>query len=187
VASRSPNYPGENDPIYQIGVMLINGYGYNWYRLDNQMRADDLLVRSRASDHLAGAVARLRELEGRYRRKFLPPPTREHPDSDPAHVAAARQFRAVEERIGEIDTRVRGAAVPPNDRIWQRHRNELDTLARLGDCDVLLVGGAKQLADLVATLPADAAIEPAGEQQIDALLAQLSGVLSRRGDILAGF
>jgi hypothetical protein len=180
-------YPGEDDPLYRIGVMLINGYGYNWYRLDNQMRADDLLVRARVSEHLAAAVARLRDLEGRYRRKFLPPPTRERPDPDPLHLAAARQFRAVEDRIGEVDTRIRGAAVPTNDRIWQRHRDEIDTLAKLGDCDVLLLGGAKQLADFVATLPVDAAIDPPSEQQIDATLGTLSATLSRRGDILATF
>ncbi|HXC28757.1 MAG TPA: hypothetical protein VNV38_12435 [Stellaceae bacterium] len=187
MASPVSGLPGEDDPLYRIGVMLINGYGYNWYRLDNQMRADDLLVRSRVSEHLAGAVARLRDLEGRYRRKFLPPPTREHPDPDPVHLAAARQFRAIEDRIGDIDTRVRGAAVPPNDRIWQRHRDELDTLAKLGNCDVLMLGGAKQLADLVAMLPVDLAIAPESEQRIDTQLAQLAGVLSRRGDILAIF
>ena len=82
--------PGEDSRLYRIGVMLLNGYGYNWYRLDNQMRADDLLVRSRASEHLESAAAQLRDLEGRYRRKYLPPPTREHPDPDPQHLAAAR-------------------------------------------------------------------------------------------------
>jgi len=187
VASRGSGYPREDDPLYQIGVMLINGYGYNWYRVDNQMRADDLLVRERASEHLGTAVARLRELEGRYRRKFLPPPTREHPYPDPDHIAAAKQFRAIEDRIGEIDTRVRGAAVPTNDRIWQRHRNEIDVLGRLGDCDVLLVGGAKDLADLVAGFPADSAIAPAAEQQIDERLGRLSTVLLHRTEILATF
>jgi hypothetical protein len=33
--------PGEDSRLYRIGVMLLNGYGHNWYRLDNQMRADD--------------------------------------------------------------------------------------------------------------------------------------------------
>ena len=187
MASPVSGYPGEDDPLYRVGVMLINGYGYNWYRLDNQMRADDLLVRSRASEHLGSAVARLRELEGRYRRKFLPSPTREHPDPDPEHLAAARQFKAVEERIGELDTKVRGAAVPPNDRIWQRHRDEIDTLARLGTCDVLLIGGAKQLVDTIAQLPADAAIAASAEQQIDADLARLAAILAQRGEILSVF
>jgi hypothetical protein len=188
VASPVPGrYPGEDDPVYRVGVMLINGYGYNWYRLDNQMRADDLLVRSRASDHLAAATGRLRELEGRYRRKFLPPPTREHPEADPIHLAAVRQFRAIEERIGEVDTRVRGASVPPNDKIWQQHRDETDTLAKLGNCDVFLIGGAKQVADFVATLPPDVPVDIASEAQIDALLVSLTATLSRRGDILSAF
>ena len=112
--------PGEDSRLYRIGVMLLNGYGYNWYRWDNQMRADDLLVRSRASEHLESAAARLRDLEGRYRRKYLTPPTREHPDPDPQHLAATRQFRALADRILEIDTRLRGAAVPPDDKIWLR-------------------------------------------------------------------
>jgi hypothetical protein len=177
--------PGENSRLYRIGVMLLNGYGYNWYRLDNQMRADDLLVRSRASEHLESAAARLRDLEGRYRRKYLPPPTRDHPDPDPQHLAAARHFRSVAERILEIDTRLRGAAVPPDDQVWLRQRGELETLQRLGKRDVLLVAGAKELASLVAELPADAALDPAVEQQIDEHLGRLAEGLTRRGEILA--
>ena len=177
--------PGENSRLYRIGVMLLNGYGYNWYRLDNQMRADDLLVRSRASEHLESAAARLRDLEGRYRRKYLPPPSRDHPDPDPQHLAAARHFRSVAERILEIDTRLRGAAVPPDDKVWLRQRSELETLERLGKRDVLLVAGAKELASLVAELPADAALDPAVDQQIDEHLGRLAEGLTRRGEILA--
>ena len=177
--------PGEDSRLYRIGVMLLNGYGYNWYRLDNQMRADDLIVRSRASEHLESAAARLRDLEGRYRRKYLPPPTREHPDPDPQHIAAARQFRAIAERILDIDTRLRGAAVPPDDKIWLRQRGELETLQRLGKCDVLLVADAKELVSRVADLPADAGIDPASEQQIDQQLGRLAEALTRRDEILA--
>jgi hypothetical protein len=177
--------PGQESRLYRIGVMLLNGYGYNWYRLDNQMRADDLLVRSRASEHLESAAAQLRDLEGHYRRKYLRPPTREHPDPDPQHLAAARQFRAVADRIREIDTRLRGAAVPPDDKIWLRQRGELETLQRLGKCDVLLVADAKELASLVADLPAEADIDAAIEQQIDQHLRRLAEALTRRDDILA--
>jgi hypothetical protein len=177
--------PGRESALYRNWVMLLNGYGYNWYRRDNQMRADDLLIRSRASEHLAGAAARLRELAGRYRRKYLPPPTREHPDSDPQSLAAVQRFHSLEERILEIDTRIRGAAAPPNDKTWMRHRSELDTLRRLGECDVLVVGGAKELDSLVAALPTDAVIDAAAEQQIDHQLDQLTTALSQRGEILA--
>jgi hypothetical protein len=178
--------PGEHNRLYRIGVMLLNGYGYNWYRLDNRMRADDLLVRSRASERLESAVAKLRDLEGRYRRKYLPPPTREHPDPDPQHLAAARLFRFVAERILEIDTSLRGAAVPPDDKVWMRHRGELDTLQRLGECDAILAACAQELSGFVAGLAADVGLDPAAEQQIDRHLSQLTAALSRRGAILGG-
>jgi len=177
--------PGEDSRLHRIGVMLLNGYGYNWYRLDNQMRADDLLVRSRASEHLESAAARLHDLEGRYRRKYLPPPTRAHPDPDPQHLATAQQFRAVADRILEIDTRLRGAAVPPDDKIWLRQRGELETLQRLGRCDVVLVADAKGLVGVVADLPAEVGIDPAIEQQIDQHLGRLAETLTRRDEILA--
>jgi hypothetical protein len=164
--------PGEDSRLYRIGVMLLNGYGYNWYRWDNQMRADDLLVRSRASEHLESAAARLRDLEGRYRRKYLPPPTREHPDPDPQHLAMAQHFRAVADRILEIDT-------------WLRQRGELETLQRLGKCDVVLVAGAKEVVETVAGVPADVCIDPAIEQQIDKHLGRLAETLTRRDEILA--
>jgi hypothetical protein len=181
-----PDLPGEHNPLYRVGVMLLNGYGYNWYRQDNQMRADDLLVRSRASEHLEGAAAHLRDLEGRYRRKYLPPPTREHPDADPQQLAAAHQFRNVRERILDIDTALRGAPVPPDDKVWLRHRTELDTLRRLGECDAMLVAGAKELGTLVGELPAEVNLDPALEQQIDAHLEQIRLLLSRRKAILLG-
>jgi hypothetical protein len=177
--------PGEDSRLYRIGVMLLNGYGYNWYRLDNQMRADDLLVRSRASEHMESAAARLRDLEGYYRRKYLPPPTRAHPDPDPQHLAAAQHFRAVADRILEIDTRLRGAAVPPDDKIWLRQRGELETLQRLGKCDVVLVADAKELVTVVADLPAEVGIDPAIEQQIDQHLGRIAEALTRRDEILA--
>jgi hypothetical protein len=177
--------PGEDSRLYRIGVMLLNGYGYNWYRWDNQMRADDLLVRSRASEHLESAARRLRDLEGRYRRKYLPPPTREHPDPDPQHLAAAQHFRAVADRILEIDTRLRGAAVPPDDKVWLRQRGELDTLQQLGKCDVFLVADARELTDVVAGLPADVGVDPAIEQRIDQHLGELARALTRRDEILA--
>jgi hypothetical protein len=177
--------PGEDSRLYRIGVMLLNGYGYNWYRLDNQMRADDLLVRSRASEHLESAASRLRDLEGRYRNKYLPPPTREHSEPDPQHLAAARRFRAIADRILEIDTRLRGAAVPPDDKIWRRQRGELETLQKLGKYDVVLVADAKELVGVVADLPAEIGIDPCIEQQIDRHLGRLTEALTRRNEILA--
>src|ERR1700752_482138 len=110
-------------------------------------------------------------------------PPREYPDPDPQHIAAARQFRAIADRILDIDTRLRGAAVPPDDKIWLRQRGELETLQRLGNCDVVLVADAKELASAVADLPAEVGIDPAIEQQIDQHLGRLVEALTRRDEI----
>jgi hypothetical protein len=177
--------PGDNDPVYQAWVMLLNGYGYNWYRIDNQLRADDLLVRSRASEHLAAATARLRDIELQFRRKYLPPPTREKPFADPDRLAEVRHIRAISDRIAAIDTRIRGAAVPPNDRIWARHRDEVDTLFRLAQCDVVLVGAANDLLRVVDALALDAAVDAAAEARIEQQLDYLRMALGQRGEILA--
>jgi hypothetical protein len=94
-------------------------------------------------------------------------------------------FRAVADRILEIDTRLRGAAVPPDDKIWLRQRGELETLQSLGKCDVVLVADAKELVSVVADLPAEVGIDPAIEQQIDQHLGRIAEALTRRDEILA--
>jgi len=35
------------DAVEQIGVNLFYGWGYNFYRLENQLRADDLTIRAK--------------------------------------------------------------------------------------------------------------------------------------------
>ena len=95
------------------------------------------------------------------------------------------EFRAVAGRILEIDTRLRGAAVPADDKIWLHQRGEFETLQQLGKCHVLLVADAKELVSRVADLPADAGIDPASEQQIDQQLGRLAEARTRRDEILA--
>jgi hypothetical protein len=177
--------PGDDNRLYRIGVMLLNGYGYNWYRLDNQLRADDLLIRSQASAHLGKAGARLRDIETDYRKKYLPPPSREHPDADDEHLADAKRLRAARDRILVIDTKLRGGTVPSNDKIWQRYRSEEATLKRLIECDVVLVGTAKDIEAIVAAMSSDSALDDATEKALDDRLALLSAALSRRDAMLA--
>jgi hypothetical protein len=175
----------EGDALYRAWHMLLNGYGYNWYRLDNQLRADDLLIRSQASAHLGKAGARLRDIETDYRKKHLPPPSREHPDADDQRLAEAKRLRAARDRILAMDTKLRGSAVPPNDKIWQRYRSEEATLKRLVECDVVLVGTAQDIDAIVAAMGGDGALDDATEKALDNRLALLSAALSRRDTMLA--
>jgi hypothetical protein len=186
--TRPPIFLGQEDPAYRNWVMLLNGYGFNWYRADNQARADDLLIRSRASEHLAEAAASLRAAEATYRRRFIPPPSREHPSPDPACLAEARRLRDITDRIAALDTRLRGAAVPGDDKIWARFRTrQEDLLLQLCQCDLALVGTANDLRALAAGIGVvpQTGLALDTERAIDQSLAELATALSRRGELLA--
>ena len=91
----------------------LNEAGYGFYQNTTRVRADDLLVRSRAADalHRAAAIVYLAEQRAR---RALPAPTREHPQPDPAALAAIRALKALQERIETLETTLRGAAALPD-------------------------------------------------------------------------
>ena len=65
--------------LRQIATNLFYGWGYNFYRVENQLRADDQLVRSKAASLLGIAMASVIAAETEYRREFLPAPSRAKP------------------------------------------------------------------------------------------------------------
>ena len=138
-------------PVRRLAVNLFNGWGYNFYRLENQLRADDLLVRSKVGWLLGLARVSVESAESAYRRAFLPPPSRAKPYPDPEAVANAQAIEAVSRSVGALEGQIRAQPVPENDRMLQRHRQEAATLQTLLDCDALLVGRA----DLLRTLLED--------------------------------
>lgn len=148
----------------QIVSNLFHGWGYNFYRAENQVRADDLLVRNKVSDLLGQARSHLARLEAEYRRGHLPAPTREHPFPDAQAVAAARALGQAQRDIESVEVAIRSAPVPEMDRITQRHRNELDTLQRLRDIDLQLVSGAVNLQRAIAALDDGATAAQAATQ-----------------------
>lgn len=154
----------------QLLSNLFYGWGYNFYRNENQLRADDLLVRGKISEMLATARAHLADLERQWRREHLPAPTRAQPFPDPAAVATAQAMQRAQQQIEALELRVRTAGVPEMDRIHQRHRNEADTLAQLVEADGALVLAARSLAETVGA-GRDAAV----------LAATLSDLIARCG------
>jgi hypothetical protein len=171
-------------PLYQTWVMLLNGYGFNWYREENMLRADDLMIRAKASEHLAAAAGRLRDLEGAYMKRHVPPPSREHPFADPDQLAAARRIRAAKERVGELDTRLRGASIPPDDKIRSRYRKERELLKNLADWDTVLVGAAREIDRATAAIPPGSGLGEEGEAALNARLADLAAALDHRNELL---
>jgi len=139
--------PGFYDtgPLQQVAINLFYGWGYNFYRKENQLRADDLLIRSKVGTLLGSARKSVEAAESDYRRLFLPPPTREKPRPDPEAVAGAQAIERISHSIGALAAQMTSLPVPENNRMIQRHREEAPTLQRLLESDQLLTGQAETL------------------------------------------
>ena len=141
-----------NNPIVQQLQLLLTGYGYNFYNKQNQARADDLLVRERASYYLAQAVAALAQLRSDYFTRFVPPLTRANPDPPQEAMAQLREIEAAQQALSNIESHIRGMSVPTQDRIWWRFRQEQSLLMQLLNFDLSLVRGSEQIYQYVAQL-----------------------------------
>ncbi len=131
-----------NDPVIQQLQLLLTGYGYNFYNVTNQARADDLLVRERASYHLAQAVEMLSL-------------TRANPDPPQEAMAQVREIEATQQALANVETQIRGMAVPTQDRTWWRFRQEQALLAQLLQFDLGLVRSSEQVYQYVSQLTPD--------------------------------
>jgi hypothetical protein len=137
------------DALEQIAVNLFYGWGYNFYRLENQLRADDLTVRNQVCALLGQARASVDAAESAYRRAFLPPPSREKPRPDADAMANAQTLERFSHAIGALEGQVRAQPAPENDRMTERYRQEAATLQKLLDCDMRLAGRAELLRALL--------------------------------------
>jgi len=178
----------ETDPadfetaLLHAGELLLNGWGYNWYRAENLMRADDLLLRNQADQLLGDALAACRRAEAVFRQKYMGPPSRQHPLPDPERVAELHEFQAMLKQLEDLRTRLRGAAMPPEDRIARRHTEEADLLFKLGRCDAMLAARAQALrAEALAMTPVDLTGLPG---RLEPHVTQLRDSLQHRGELL---
>ncbi len=135
--------------LEQIAINLFHGWGYNFYRLENLLRADDLMIRAKVGWLLGLARQSVEGAESAFRREFLPPPTRKQPRHDPAGVKSAQSLEQLSRAIGAVAGQVEAQPVPENDRMTQWHREEGPTLLRLRDFDMQLVGQAELLRSML--------------------------------------
>ena len=131
--------------LRQIANNLFYGWGYNFYKQENQLRADDQLVRAKAGWILSNAAASVDAAESEFRREFLPAPTREKPFPDANAVASAQQLERLAKDIRVVANRLAELPVPENDRMTQRFREEAPTLQGLIALDEQLVGQCELL------------------------------------------
>jgi len=165
-------------PLTQVGINLFHGYGYNFYREENQLRADDQKVRTLVCELLARALKAVAAAEGIFRRERIPPLTRANPFPPPEIVADARRLEALGQAINGVEGQVRHAPVPENDRMTQRFREAGATLSALVDKDALLVGQADTLRAMVEGKKPDDIL--AGLAEIEDGVAAITATLAER-------
>lgn len=168
-----------NDPVIQQLQLLLTGYGYNFYNTTNQARADDLLVRERASYHLGQAVDLLSQLQSEYQRRFIPPLTRANPDPPAEALAQVREIAATRQALSDIETHIRGMSVPAQDRLWWRFRQEQALLGQLLNFDLSLVRSSEDLYQYVLQLTPES-WNSQGSGQLRQLMQRVSSIARER-------
>ncbi|MGX8008368.1 hypothetical protein ACVDG8_004790 [Mesorhizobium sp. ORM8.1] len=173
----------EAGPLAKVGINLFYGYGYNFYRQENQLRSDDQRVRQMACTLLGRARAAIDDAESRYRRENIAPPTRANPFPDGTIVANAQALERLGREVGALEGLIRHQPVPENDRMMQRYRQEAATLAALADKDAVLVGQADLLRSIVEGAAGDKIL--AGKREIEEGIAAITATLHDRQTFLS--
>ena len=168
--------------LRQVANTLFLGWGYNFYRLENQLRADDQLVCAKAAWLLGLAAASVQAAEATFRREFIAPPTRERPFPDPAAMAPAQALERFAKDIVAIEARLHAQPAPEQDLMSLRYRQEAETLSRLIAVDERLIGQAQLLRTLVEGRSAAALVDAI--EDLQAGLAAIQATLVDRQAVL---
>jgi hypothetical protein len=131
--------------LRQVAINLFYGWGYNFYRKENQLRADDQLVRAKAAELLNEANDVILAAERDYRRRYFKPPSRENPYPNAQAIAGAQSLERLAQDVGALKTYIGTLPVPEGDRMSERYRREEATLAALIACDEQLIGQSELL------------------------------------------
>lgn len=145
-----PNAIDQAGSVRKLVENVFFGGGYNAYNSANQLRADDQLIRNEVSGWLGQVRKEASRREADYREQNLTEPTRDHPFPDRAVIATVGKYEKLQREIESVETSIRDAAVPANDRVWQRHRNEVGTAHQLIDADLAIASAVVELLKQVA-------------------------------------
>lgn len=176
--------PGrEPNRLVQTLHLLAGAYGYNYYDDRNKARADDLLVRQKASGALGEAAQALTALETAYVRKFVPPATRGNPFPPDAVLQKQRELVRLREDIRDLSSRIGGLSVPTQDKVWQRVRDEKTLLDALLSYDHLLIEQADTVRLQALALTASE-WDDAGGASLETALRTVEATLRERQQLL---
>lgn len=167
----------------ELGHLLL-GYGFNYYRIENQLRADDLLVRQRAGTFLGQAAARLEEVAQKFQRTCMPTASREHPFPPADLMERLNTLRRVRQRVTEQGSLLQGMPTPTQDKIWQRLRNEQALLQSLLRADVALLKLAAEVEEQSRLITPEGWKSSDAGTMLDAALDRWEAAIRARQDLL---
>jgi hypothetical protein len=171
-------------PLKQVAINLFYGWGYNFYRKENQLRADDQLVRAKAAWLVGAAVSSVELAQAAFRRQFIATPSRANPYPDPAVIAQAQMLERLAQAMAALSGRIHAQPVPENDRMTQRYRQEAATLERVIASDEQLIGQCELLRSLVEGRDGVAVLERLPTLELG--LAAIGETLRQRQALLLG-
>ena len=169
-------------PARRLLSNLFYGCGYNFYRREDDLQADDLLIRAKLGQLLCDSRTRLLSVHAAFVRKLLPP-DRGGARANPAIVDMEWALESAERELQGLEMAVLSAAAPEPGRIRRRDRERLATLARLVALDGEALLALVTLRDAIARFE-DGAAAALG---IDGLLkaSDFGALWSRRQAALA--
>jgi hypothetical protein len=179
-----PSAPA-TDPAVQLLQVAMSGFGYNFYDARNVARANDQLVRGRASDVLGTAAATLGKLEKSYKARAFPEATREQPLPPPEVMRTIRAIDERRKRVEALASAIVAAETPATDTIWFRFRDERTLLASLVAFDIELSSSSDRIAQVAASVSA-ATVNDDTLAPLDAELDALESAFAKRRELLRG-
>ena len=171
------------DTIRRQLDLLMNAYGYNLYEKKNRARADDLIVRETAAGALGAAANSVRTLRTEYRRRFIPPPTRDNPEPPRARLDDLAEMARVQERVADLETRIRSMSVPVQDRAWEKFRQEHRLLNELLMQDYNLITPCQSLGEMLRTIKVES-WDSATVEQVESAMSQIDDAIRARQQFL---
>jgi|GEM_PF-2017314 len=135
----------DSESIKRLALGLFEGWGYRYYRKEKELRADELLIRTKVGWLLGNARKSIEMAEAEYRREKLPPLSREKSRHDPEALAGAQLIERLSRTVGGLQGKISSQPMPENNRATQRYWQDAEVLQKMIEWDEILIGQAELL------------------------------------------
>lgn len=143
----------------------------NPYASASTMRALDQVIRNTLANDLVSAAAVWRRCYQEASAR-IPAPSRDNPFPDKMLIQAAKQKKAVADRLSALGAQVVALEVPPEDRVYNRIRDNTALLEMLVEVDRGLAWAAHRLEELTQSPDQESAGWEESLSKLEALLRQ---------------